>query len=137
MNICIMIGRLTRDPELRTTQDGTSVCNITLAVDRWAGRDGQKQADFIPVVCWRHTADFVSKYFFKGTRIAVSGRLQIRSYTDRDGFQRTAAEIVADNAEFADGKREQPRYNQGSSYDQDHSNIPPDDDIALPFDLDL
>lgn len=105
MNSVCLLGRLTDDPELRTTQNGISVTNFTVAVDRSYTPKGQeKQADFIPAQAWRHTAEFLCKYFRKGQRIALQGSLQSRSYTDKDGNKRTAYEVVADNVFFAESK---------------------------------
>ena len=106
LNHIVIMGRLTRDPELRYTQSQTPVVSFSLAVDRdFGGRDGaEKQTDFIDVVAWRHTAEFVSKYFTKGSMAVVSGRLQIRDWTDREGNKRRSAEIVADNVYFGDSK---------------------------------
>ena len=106
LNHITLMGRLVRDPELRYTQSQTPVASFTLAVDRdFGGRDGgERQTDFIDIVAWRHTADFVSKYFTKGSMAVVSGRLQIRDWTDRDGNKRTSYEIVADNVYFGDSK---------------------------------
>lgn len=102
-NVTIM-GRLTADPELRKTGGGTSVTTFTLACERDFKTDGEKQADFFEVVAWKHTAEFVSKYFAKGRMAVVSGRLQTRSWTDKDGNKRKAVEIVADNVYFGDSK---------------------------------
>ena len=104
----VIMGRLTRDPELRQTQSGPAVTSFSLAVDRdFGSRDGgERQTDFIDVVAWRHTGEFVSKYFVKGQMACVSGRLQIRDWTDRDGNKRRSAEVVADNVYFADSKRD-------------------------------
>ena len=105
LNKVALMGRLTRNPELRHTASGKSVANFTVAVDR----DFEKnQTDFIEVVCWGNTADFVSSYFTKGRMAVVSGRLQIREWTDRDGNKRKAAEVVADNVYFGDSKKEDP-----------------------------
>ena len=106
-NITIM-GRLTRDPEMRTTQSGVAVASFTLAVDRdFGGKDGgEKQTDFIDCTAWRHTAEFVSKYFTKGRMAVVSGRLQIDNYTDNDGNKRKAAKVIADNIYFGDSKKD-------------------------------
>lgn len=107
LNHIVVMGRLTRDPELRYTSSNIPVTSFTVAVDRDFGKSesGEKQTDFINVVAWRQTGEFVSKYFTKGSMAAVSGRLQIRDYTDRDGNKRTAAEIVADNVYFGESKR--------------------------------
>lgn len=107
LNKIVIMGRLTRDPELRQTGSGTDVASFTLAVDRdYSGRDGgEKQTDFIDVVAWRHTAEFVSKYFAKGDMAAVAGRLQIRDWTDKDGNKRRSAEVVAESVYFGGSKR--------------------------------
>ena len=114
LNHIVIMGRLTRDPELRRTGSGIAVASFTVAVDRdFGGRDGgEKETDFIDCVAWRQTGEFVSKYFTKGRMIVVSGRLQIRSWTDKDGNKRRTAEVVADNCYFGDSKRD----DQGSSY---------------------
>ena len=108
LNHITIMGRLTRDPELRRTGSGVAVASFTVAVDRdFGGRDGgEKETDFIDCVAWRQTGEFVSKYFTKGRMAVVSGRLQIRSWTDKDGNKRRTAEVVADNVYFGDSKRE-------------------------------
>ena len=115
LNHITIMGRLTRDPELRRTGSGIAVASFTVAVDRdFGSRDGgEKETDFIDCVAWRQTGEFVSKYFTKGRMIVVSGRLQIRSWTDKDGNKRRTAEVVADNCYFGDSKRESEG---GSSY---------------------
>jgi len=107
LNHITIMGRLTRDPELRQTQSQTSVASFTLAVDRdFGGRDGgEKQTDFINCVAWRNTADFVSKYFTKGSMAVVSGRLQIRQWEDKNGNKRDTAEVVVDNIYFGESRR--------------------------------
>ena len=107
LNHITIMGRLTRDPELRTTQSGVSVASFTAAVDRdFGGRDGsERQTDFIDCVAWRQTGEFVSKYFHKGSMIVVSGRLQSRKWQDRDGNNRTNWEVVADNVYFGESRR--------------------------------
>ena len=107
LNHIVIMGRLTRDPELRYTQSQTPVASFTLAVDRdFSSREtGERQTDFIDCVAWRSTAEFVSKYFQKGSMAAVSGRLQIRDWTDREGGKRRSAEVVADNVYFGESKR--------------------------------
>ena len=107
LNHITIMGRLTRDPELRYTQSQTPVASFTLAVDRdFGNRDGgEKQTDFIVCVAWRQTAEFVSKYFTKGSMAVVSGRLQIRDWTDRDGGKRRSAEVVVDNMYFGESRR--------------------------------
>lgn len=106
LNTVILMGRLTADPELRTTQSGVSVASFTLAVERDYRAQGsdRRETDFIDIVAWRNTADFVCRYFQKGQMAAVHGRLQVRSYQDKDGNNRRAWEIVADNIYFADSK---------------------------------
>ena len=107
LNKIILMGRLTRDPELRRTGSGTAVTSFSLAVDRdFKSQSGQKETDFIDVVAWRSTAEFVSKYFTKGRMAVVEGRLQIRDWTDREGGKRRSAEVVADNVYFGDSKRD-------------------------------
>ena len=108
LNHITIMGRLTRDPELRMTQSQTQVASFTLAVDRdFGGRDGsERQTDFIDCVAWRQTAEFVSKYFTKGRMAVVSGRLQSRKWEDRDGNKRTSWEVVADNVYFGDSRRD-------------------------------
>ena len=108
LNHITIMGRLTRDPELRRTGTGIAVASFSVAVDRdFRGRDGgEKETDFIDCVAWRQTGEFVSKYFTKGSMAVVSGRLQIRSWTDKDGNKRRTAEVVADNVYFGDSKRE-------------------------------
>ena len=115
LNHITIMGRLTRDPELRRTGSGIAVASFTVAVDRdFGGRDGgERETDFIDCVAWRQTGEFVSKYFTKGRMIVVSGRLQIRSWTDKDGNKRRTAEVVADNCYFGDSKRDG---DSGSSY---------------------
>ena len=116
LNHIVIMGRLTRDPELRRTGSGVAVTSFSLAVDRDFGpKDGgEKEADFIDIVAWRSTAEFVSRYFTKGRMAVVSGRLQIRSWTDKDGNKRRTAEVVADNVYFGDSKRDSESGN--SSY---------------------
>ena len=117
LNHIVIMGRLTRDPELRSTQSGVSVASFTVAVDRdFGGRDGgEKQTDFIDCVAWRQTGEFVSKYFHKGSMIVVSGRLQSRKWQDREGNNRTNWEIQADNVYFGESR------SSGSSSSRDDS----------------
>ena len=107
LNHIVIMGRLTRDPELRRTGTGIAVASFTVAVDRdFGGRDGgERETDFIDCVAWRSTGEFVSKYFTKGSMIVVSGRLQIRNWNDKDGNKRRSAEVVADNVYFGESKR--------------------------------
>lgn len=107
LNIVAIMGRLVADPELRTTTQGNSVCSFRIACDRSYAQQGQeRQADFIDIVAWRQQADFVSRYFQKGSMIAIDGRLQTRNYQDKNGNSRTAVEVVANNISFAGSKRQ-------------------------------
>lgn len=108
LNHIVLMGRLTRDPELRHTGSGAAVASFTLAVDRdFQSKDTQEKAvDFIDIVAWRNTAEFVSKYFTKGRMAVVSGRLQIRGWTDKEGNKRRTAEVVADSVYFGDSKKD-------------------------------
>ncbi len=143
LNCAIIMGRLTADPELRTTASGLSVTSFSVAVDRRFQRQGEeKQTDFINVVAWRQTADFVSRYFHKGSMIAVQGSIQTRNYEDKNGNKRTAVEIVADNVSFCGSKAEseaaapkvqdtqRPSVNVSAD---DFTPLPIDDDDGLPF----
>ena len=113
LNKIIIMGCLTHDPELRRTQGGTAVTSFSIACDRdFKSQSGERETDFIDVVAWRSTAEFVSKYFAKGRMAVVAGRLQIRDWTDREGSKRRSAEIVADNVYFGDSR---PREDQASS----------------------
>ncbi len=160
LNHIVIMGRLTRDPELRYTQSQTPVASFTVAVDRdFGGRDGgEKQTDFIDCSAWRQTGEFVSKYFRKGSMIVVSGRLQSRKWQDRDGNNRTSWEISADNVYFGESRRREDDgrdsygannfsgnsydNNRGNSYDNNRGASAParssfeelgDDDGDLPF----
>ena len=115
LNHIVIMGRLTRDPELRRTGSGVAVTSFTVAVDRdFGGKEGgERETDFIDCVAWRQTGEFVSKYFTKGSMIVVSGRLQIRNWTDKEGNKRRTAEVVADNVYFGESKR---TADSGSSY---------------------
>ena len=107
INKAILMGRLTRDPELRYTQSNVPTCSFTVAIDRnYKSQSGERAADFINCVAWRQTAEFVSKWFTKGKMIVVVGSIQSRKYTDRDGNNRTAVEVVADEVSFGEAKRE-------------------------------
>lgn len=148
LNHIDIMGRLTRDPELRFTQSNIAVASFTVAVDRdFGGRDGgEKQTDFIDCTAWRQTAEFVSKYFKKGSMAVVSGRLQISSYTDRDGNKRNRAEIVTDNIYFGESKRDsanggfttsstgtQTTYQPPKNSDGPFSQVGDEEDGELPF----
>ena len=145
LNQIVIMGRLTRDPELRRTGSGLAVASFSVAVDRdWPNKEtGEKETDFIDCVAWRQTGEFVSKYFEKGSMIVVSGRLQIRPWTDKDGNKRKTAEIVVDNVYFGESKKKDSTTNASPSYG---SYIPYggftaptsdfamlDDDAVLPF----
>ena len=117
LNVVAIMGRLVADPELRTTTQGHSVCSFRIACDRSYVQQGQeRQADFIDIVAWRQQADFVSKYFQKGSMIAVEGSLQTRQYQDKNGNNRTAVEVVANNISFAGAKRQDGQ--NAPSYEQ-------------------
>ncbi|NLO47958.1 MAG: single-stranded DNA-binding protein [Clostridiales bacterium] len=143
LNQIVLMGRLTRDPELRHTQSGTPVASFSIAVERdFASREsGEKQTDFIDIVAWRNTAEFVSKYFFRGKMAVVSGRLQIRDWTDKDGGKRKSAEVVADNIYFGDSKKANDGLSAPSGGNYSGNNTPIiesdftelDDDGELPF----
>ena len=129
LNVAIIMGRLTRDPELRRTNSGKPVASFTVAVDRDYAPEGQeKETDFIDCVAWNGTAEFVEKYFKKGSMIVVSGRLQLRNWTDKEGNKRRTAEILASNAYFGESKKSQegsnPTYNQ-NAYPGGYSNPAP------------
>ena len=107
LNHIVLMGRLTRDPELRRTGSGIAVASFTLAVDRdYAAQGAERETDFVDIVAWRSTAEFVSKYFTKGRMAVVSGRLQIRNWQDKDGNKRRSAEVVANDVYFGDSKRD-------------------------------
>lgn len=146
MNKAILLGRLTRDPELTITPSQVSVCKFTLAVDRrFKNAAGERQADFIPVVAWRQQAEFAAKYFRKGSKMIVVGSIQTRNWDDAEGKKHYATEVIADEIEFGESKQqsaggqEQPgpdpnvvaaMAGQGSG-----AGIYPDEDTALPFEL--
>ena len=147
LNTAIIMGRLTADPELRKTTSGLSVTSFTVAVERNYKSGEERQADFINVVAWRGTADFVSTYFKKGQMIAVQGSIQTRSYEDKNGNKRTAVEIVADNVSFCGSKAEsgntygaaRPESAPAVSYqsaDAGSFSVLPDDNQGFPFGAD-
>lgn len=133
LNTVVIMGRLTRDPEMRTTQSGVAVASFTLAVDRdFGGKDGgEKQTDFIDCTAWRHSADFVSKYFAKGSMAIVKGRLQIDNYTDNDGNKRKSAKVIADNIYFGESKK-----SGGQNSGQNGEQITPAPSGFVPVDVD-
>lgn len=122
LNHIVIMGRLTRDPELRRTGSGVAVASFTLAVDRdFTGKDNEKETDFIDCVAWRSTGEFVSKHFTKGRMACVSGRLQMRNWTDKDGNKRRSAEIIADSVYFADSKNAAENGNRDATAAQDNA----------------
>lgn len=132
LNKILLMGRLVRDPELRHTGSGTAVASFTLAVDRdYKTQNGEKETDFIDIVAWRSTAEFVSKYFIKGRMAVVEGRLQIRDWTDKDGGRRRSAEVVADNVYFGDSKR--PVSDSDTQRPGEFTELPPEEEGRLPF----
>ena len=156
MNKVILLGRLTRDPEVKTTQSDISVCSFTLAVDRkYKSASGEKQADFLSCVAWRQQAELLGKYFQKGSRVGVIGNIQTRNYDDANGKKVYVTEVIVDEIEFVDSKRDES--SQGASYSAPSpvddllahqaakntpSNVTPEngffpvvDDEKLPFDL--
>ena len=149
LNKVFLQGRLVADPELRHTQSGTAVATFRLAVDRdFKDREtGEKKTDFINVVAWRHTGEFVSRFFTKGRMALVEGRMQIREYTDREGIKRYATDVVAANVYFGDSKRDgddrerapattdaySGSYQVGGNYQDQFADLTDDDDGELPF----
>lgn len=131
LNICILQGRLVADPELRHTQSGVAVATFRIAVDRdFKDKEtGEKKADFINIVAWRGTAEFVSRFFSKGRMAVVEGRLQVREYNDRDGNRRFVTEVAANNIYFGDSKREQ----REDVYDLGPAVHDLEDDEDIPF----
>ncbi len=124
MNKVILVGRLTRDPELRNTPSGIACCTFTVACDRrYADQSGNRQADFLNCVAWRERAEFVAKYFAKGRRIGLEGSIQTRSY-EKDGQNRTATEILVDNVEFVENKPQPQQQPESAIY---HTPEPPSD----------
>ena len=107
MNKVILMGRLTRDPDVRTTQGGKSVARMTLAVDRRKGADGQQDADFLALIAWEKIADIAGQYLHKGSKILVEGRLQSRSYDAQDGFKRYITEVIVSNIEFCESRKQE------------------------------
>jgi single-strand DNA-binding protein len=137
LNHITIMGRLTKDPEMRRTGSGVAVTSFTIACDRDFGQNGEKETDFIDVTCWRNTAEFVSKYFTKGRMAVVSGRLQIRKWTDKNGNERRSAEVVADNVYFADAKKDSTEIKSNTysseQYSANNFDMLEDSDSQLPF----
>ena len=124
LNHVILIGRLTKDPELRFTQSGTAVASMTLAVDRFRkGADGKNEADFIPVVVWQKQAEACANYLSKGSLCAVDGRIQVRTYDDKNGERRWATEVVAHSVRFLDSRKNNEKNNEPPGHE-----VPFDDD---------
>ena len=148
MNKAILVGNLTRDPEQRTTPSGVSVTSFTVAVTRrYKSQDGTQQADFINCVAWRSTAEFIAKYFTKGSRIGIVGTIQTRTYDDQNGVRRYVTEVVVDEAEFVTSKAQNPGASRGDTpaqqapaqqnaddlFAEELSDFQPLDDAELPF----
>ncbi len=138
INKVTLIGRLTRDPEMRMLANGVAVASFTLAVDRtFKNKDGEKEADFIPIVVWRKTAELCEKYLSKGSLAAVVGRIQTRNYDAADGTKRYVTEVVADEVQFLSSRQETQQYKPGAPAD-DNFGVPVDgftelDDLNVPF----
>lgn len=134
LNKAILMGRLTRDPELKFTQQGTPVVSFNIAVDRnYSGQGGEKQTDFIPVTAWRKTAEFISQWFTKGQMIVVFGSVQSRNWEDKNGNKRTSIEVLADEVQFGESKKN--RESGGQNNYQPHTDFDEisDDDGEVPF----
>lgn len=135
MNKTILVGRLTKDPDVRYTQgqNATAVARFTLAVDRRYKTDGGQSADFISCVAFGKTAEFIEKYFYKGVKMALDGRMQTGSYTDKDGVKRYTTDVVAESVEFAESKRTDGTQTTGEQPAGDWVSIPENVDVELPF----
>lgn len=132
MNKCILIGRITRDPELRFSPGtGTAISRFTIAVNRRKKEDGTQEADFIPCVAWRKQAENLANYQKKGNQIAVTGRIQTRSYDGKDGIKRYVTEVIAEEIQFLDKVNREINQSSGADYDSGWSN--PVDDDEIPF----
>lgn len=139
LNKVILGGRLTADPELKTTPSGVSVCSFSIAVGRKYSKEGEQTTDFITCVAWRQSAEFISKFFRKGSSICIVGNIQTRSYTDKDGNKRSVTEVIVDEANFVDSKSETATFggSQGSqgympdAYAVGVDNYEPDDDVPF------
>lgn len=139
LNKSILMGRLTRDPELKFTSQGTPVVSFSIAVDRnYSGNNGERQTDFIPVTAWRKTAEFISQWFTKGQMIVVVGSVQSRNWEDKNGNKRTSIEVLADEVQFGESKRDREGnggHQKNNSYKQPHADFEEisDDDGKVPF----
>lgn len=132
LNKINVMGRLTRDPELRRTNSGAAVTSFSIACDRdYKSDNGEREVDFFDCVAWRNTAEFVSKYFTKGRMAVVSGRLQTRMWTDKDGNKRKATEIVAESVYFGDSKREEASQQSYAAPQESFAELPDDDEIPF------
>lgn len=136
LNCAVIMGRITADPELRTVGNGQSVCGFSVAVERNYAVNGQRKTDFINVVAWRQTAEFVAKYFQKGQMIAVQGSIQTRDYEDRNGNKRTATEIVAESVSFTGSKEETTSGQQGRKPAQRTAQAKPEPNLSVEVDDD-
>lgn len=139
-NLVVLTGRLTADPELKTTANGTSVTTFSIAVDRRYSSGGERQTDFINIVAWRTSAEFITKYFKKGNMIGIEGSIQTRKYQDKNGNNRTAFEVVVNNAQFVESKRDSssaPADNEPASFSNadvnDFADLGDATDDDLPF----
>ena len=130
MNKVILIGRLTKNPEMRQTQSGTSVCGFTIAVDKRIKQGDEKKADFINCQAWQKTAEFITKYFEKGNKIAVVGRIETRTWEDKDGSKKYATEVIVEDAEFVESKKSDGN-NHGIQNNSEFTTV--EDDGDLPF----
>ena len=132
LNKIFIMGRLTRDPELRRTQNGTAVTSFSLAVDRdFKSQSGEKETDFIDVVAWRNTGEFAAKYLAKGRMAAVEGRIQVRDWQDKDGNRRKSVEVVADNVYFGDSKRDSKPQESRTVDEPEFDEIEDDGDLPI------
>ena len=131
MNRFFAIGRLTKDPEKRTTQNGTSVCTFTLAVNRrYKNANGEREADFFPVVCWRQVADLSAQYLSKGKQVAIAGEVQMRSY-EKDGQKRYVTEVVADEVQFLSPRGDGVERGRGTTQETEMTPVNNDEDLLF------
>ncbi len=136
-NLVVLTGRLTADPELKTTPNGVSVTSFSIAVSRRYRAGEETQADFINIVAWRQTAEFITKYFKKGTMIGIEGSIQTRRYVDKDGKNRTVFEVVANNAQFVESKRDGGAANDTADAPASYSNATANEFAEISGDEDL
>ena len=134
MNKVFLIGRLTRDPELRYTGNNTAVASFTIAVNRtYTNQAGEREADFIPVVVWRRQAESVKNYLSQGSQVAVEGRLQVRNYDDQNGQRRYVTEVIADSVEFIGSKRDNNNQSSGGTFNNQSTNNAPQEPTPYDF----